>query len=294
MQIGFSTAVNYGHLKMSADHLVEAFDDYFYLGGRRAYVLSGLKDGKRNVNFETRFLSEKLALNVLKIITYISVIIPIIMAVGKLISRALRKYEVINPEALQKTMAIMTPPLLGIMSEYIDKHANLTPQGLEEMQGMVETFSQSEQDAQVVWKTLAVKMGVSEEQLKACDTSAKLLAWIKEEIAHPLIAICSRLKSGRPIYVSRTQNGDEFLKGLENFSRFEQAKRIDHFLRTKAVHLAYIRLNNLGLRRFPAAFWELKSFGLDFDLSANHLKELPPEISGLKEFEDEDLRNFRF
>lgn len=289
MQISFSTAVNYGHLKSSpADHLVEAFDDYFYLGGRRAYVFPGVKDGIRKVDFETISFSHQfnygLWLNVLKIISYAMVIIPIIMVVGKLISRTIRKYEVINREDLEKKFQIMPQPasampqpLLGLMSEYIDDHAHLTPQGLEEMQGLLESLSRNEQEAWQFLKALAEKMGISPEQLASCETSDKLFAWIKEEVVHPLIAIAPK-------------SVFKYISGLKVrvrcLSRFEQAKQIDVWLRSKNMrdYTTYLNLNNLGLRSMPSAIWKLRQLML-LNLHDNNLQELSPQIGRLKDLE---------
>ena len=290
MQVSFSTAVNYGHLKKttSADHLAEAFDDYFYLGGRRAYVFPGIKDGKRLVDFETISFSHQFNydfwLNVLKIISYATVILPFIMVVGKLISRTIRKYEVINREDLERKFQIipqpasaMPQPLLGLMSEYIDDHAHLTPQSLEEMQGLLELLSRNEQEAWQFLKALAEKMGISPEQLASCETSTKLFDWIREEILHPLIAIAPK-----SVFT--------YISGLKErvrcLSRFEQAKNIDSWLRSKNMRdfTTALTLKGLGLRRLPPAIWGLTQM-IILNLNDNNLQELSPQIGRLKDLD---------
>lgn len=66
---------------------VEAFDDYFDLQGRKCQVIGNTGNNKFEVS-KSKQQAQALALTILKVCSYITLIIPLVMLIGKAIARA--------------------------------------------------------------------------------------------------------------------------------------------------------------------------------------------------------------
>lgn len=96
--ISFFTPVKYNNQLTSCSKLAtELVDDYFYLGGRIAVVLPGNeKNGSEEISFQNGQTS--CFLTALKIVSYFTVVIPVIMLVAKALLRSVNRYHTCNGE----------------------------------------------------------------------------------------------------------------------------------------------------------------------------------------------------
>lgn len=91
--ISFKTAINYGlNATCFTDTILEKVDDYFFLGGRKAQVISGVKIGDSQ---GTQYVDHQSSLHatVLKIVSYCTLIIPAIVLVAKVILRSIYQFH---------------------------------------------------------------------------------------------------------------------------------------------------------------------------------------------------------
>jgi len=106
-KLNFFTAITYQTPpKATASFLLEKVDNYFYLGGKKAHVIQGgTKSGHEEV-----ILSEtksSLLARVGKVLSYFTVIIPIVMLIAKVALRSRHSFKVIDPkQKLQNGMNI--------------------------------------------------------------------------------------------------------------------------------------------------------------------------------------------
>ena len=96
-RVAFFTPVNFGgdQPKSSTESLIESVENYFYLGGKKAYVIPG----EINQNSKGVVLlqdSPALLAVVLKVISYLTVIIPVVMLIAKAIVRSLYHFHIID------------------------------------------------------------------------------------------------------------------------------------------------------------------------------------------------------
>lgn len=107
--ISFCTAIHYGSFAVtSTQKNQENIDDYFYLTGKKACVISTDLMQKCDT---TRLVPLKLSffLTLLKIVSYLTVICPLIMLLAKAINRTLLKHKVILFD--RPTESILAKPL---------------------------------------------------------------------------------------------------------------------------------------------------------------------------------------
>lgn len=99
-ELSFFTAVKYKDSHQSwRTSLLEKVDNYFYLGGKKAYVLQReVKEGPEQVVLSVDHQSSKLA-RVAKVISYFTVVIPVVLLLAKAILRNTHQFKVIDPKA---------------------------------------------------------------------------------------------------------------------------------------------------------------------------------------------------
>ncbi len=105
--IGFFTAITYSQEnKTFTQSLLEKVDDYFYLGGEKAYVTSHIsKDGRFKAILSGAQIStvEKVG----KIASYFTVVIPAALLATKAILRAIHSFQLIDPvQKLEKRLNV--------------------------------------------------------------------------------------------------------------------------------------------------------------------------------------------
>lgn len=96
--ISFFTAVKYNenHKKSFGESLLEAVDNYFYLGGKKAFVLDQRsKDGREKVVLLSDPNSSLLA-RIGKVFTYFTFIIPVLFLITKTLLRLTHSFKVIS------------------------------------------------------------------------------------------------------------------------------------------------------------------------------------------------------
>lgn len=87
--VGFFTAVSFGDQPTSGTQwLLETVDSYFYLGGEKAYVIPGQaqQGSKGAILMED---SPAFLITALKVISYLTIALPIVMLIAKAILRSI-------------------------------------------------------------------------------------------------------------------------------------------------------------------------------------------------------------
>ncbi len=95
----FFTPITYGTLpKTTSQSLLEATDAYFYLGGKRAYVIAGrVEQGKEGVLLLEE--SSSFVVSALKVASYFTIVIPLLVLVVKIALRSMHKVHLIDARA---------------------------------------------------------------------------------------------------------------------------------------------------------------------------------------------------
>ena len=123
--VSFFTAVTYrGQAKSTAQSLLEKVDDYFYLGGKKAQVIGRMQEGKQCVVLSDSGCSQSLAITVLKVISYFTIIIPVILLIAKAILRATHRFEVIDPKRELEQGIEVTQDHIAAMQRLMPKIQN--------------------------------------------------------------------------------------------------------------------------------------------------------------------------
>lgn len=105
-RVGFFTPIDYNDYRLNKEkperaNMVHAVDDYFYFGGRRAVVIER-KETNAVAVFELEGQRPDFILNALKVASYFTFIIPVIMLVIKAVLRAQECYEKVDEEELKQ------------------------------------------------------------------------------------------------------------------------------------------------------------------------------------------------
>ncbi|MBI5273481.1 MAG: ankyrin repeat domain-containing protein [Chlamydiales bacterium] len=92
--INFCTPIDFGSYKQHiGDSLLEVADDYFYLGGKKAEVINNIDpQGYYPVQFDDETVS--MMETVIKVVSYLTVIIPLIVFVAKVTLRSMYDFEI--------------------------------------------------------------------------------------------------------------------------------------------------------------------------------------------------------
>jgi hypothetical protein len=99
--LSFFTPVDYGDQPKSfTQSILESVDHYFYLGGRKAQVIPGMQNGKQLVELVDG--SQTLFKTCLKVASYFTLVLPLILGAVKLVLRALNSYEIVGKKAEEK------------------------------------------------------------------------------------------------------------------------------------------------------------------------------------------------
>jgi hypothetical protein len=167
--------------------------------------------------------------------------------------------------------------LVKIIAMYVADFSSVTPDNLDdfigEIQGLVQGLSRSEIEAQQVWLELVTGIGAPKEKIAQCKSIDDMVLLVRREVVLPLITIYPKLPGGTVFML--------FIRALDEF---EQAKLIDHWIRTNpcAQSTKELTLSELELRHLPPAICALKQLTF-LDLDDNQLRVLPAQISQLTE-----------
>ncbi|MGK5594624.1 MAG: hypothetical protein ACSNEK_04615 [Parachlamydiaceae bacterium] len=103
--LGFAASVSNSGLKNFS--VIAAFDDYFCLSKRKYRVIEPCSfNGRKGYRVEKDDVKPNIPLNILKVISYITGIVPLVMGIGKLISRNRHRFFT---ESSQNTAASLKP-----------------------------------------------------------------------------------------------------------------------------------------------------------------------------------------
>jgi len=118
VSIGFSNPVIRADSTSNKFRAVEAFDDYFFLSGKKARIIAPLQDTENNKDFlvKQEEVKANIPLNILKVVSYCTVIVPLIMLVGKAIARA--KYNFVSEEKLKELKVLEDKSATKIQAAY--------------------------------------------------------------------------------------------------------------------------------------------------------------------------------
>lgn len=120
-RVSFFTPVSFGdHAKSVSQSLLEWVDDYFYFGGRKACVISGhTKEGcEGTVLYQPAVPFQVTAL---KVATYATVIIPILMLIAKIVLRSLHSFYLINVRKKVEKGIHISPNLIAKIQDLMPK-----------------------------------------------------------------------------------------------------------------------------------------------------------------------------
>jgi len=95
-KVKFFMPVRYEEPKTFKQHIQEGIEDYFYLGGKSAYVIPGkIVDNSQEVAIKHKDQSKikQVILGAIKIISYMTVVIPLVMLAAKVVFRAIHKFH---------------------------------------------------------------------------------------------------------------------------------------------------------------------------------------------------------
>src|SRR3990167_8084861 len=95
-KVDFFTPVNFGNQpKSCTQSLLEGVDSYFYLGGKKAYVIPGqTQQGTEGAVLAKD--SPAFLITALKIISYCTVVLPLVMLIAKTILRSIHSFHIID------------------------------------------------------------------------------------------------------------------------------------------------------------------------------------------------------
>lgn len=98
MDVSFFTAVSFnGQAKSLSEKCLQKVDDYFYLKGKKAQVIAGrVNGGKMGTVMSNSGCSQSCIQTALKVLSYFTIILPLIFLMAKAILRSLHKFEVID------------------------------------------------------------------------------------------------------------------------------------------------------------------------------------------------------
>jgi hypothetical protein len=96
--IGFFTAVKYElEVKSFNQSLLEKVDNYFYLGGKKAHVIQGkTKSGQEKILLAET--NSSLLARIGKVVSYLTIILPLVFLIAKTILRATHTFRLIDPK----------------------------------------------------------------------------------------------------------------------------------------------------------------------------------------------------
>ncbi len=96
--VGFFTAVNFVH-KTCVESVLEAADNYFFLGGEKAFAYSAITPEQVVLMEE----SPEFWVTAFKVASYFTVILPVIMLTVKVILRSIYSFQIVDVKAMLET-----------------------------------------------------------------------------------------------------------------------------------------------------------------------------------------------
>lgn len=145
-QVDFFTAVSFGNQpKSCTEFLLETVDDYFYLGGTKACVVSNAtKNGFKGTILQQG--DPAFLVTALKVISYLTIAIPLILLSAKAILRSMHSFHLITSE---EEFRQWNP--VSQAQEALEEGVNLSRPILQKIQELLPTIQASQDNEQIIW-----------------------------------------------------------------------------------------------------------------------------------------------
>lgn len=132
-KLNFFTPVAYtAPSKCIGSSLLEQVDDYFYLGGKKAHVIQGrTKNGQEKVILSDT--KSSVLVRIGKLISYFTVVIPLLMLIAKAILRSTHSFKLIDPK------------------QKLEKGINVSEDTAAKIQGLMPKILGGQKDDQLEW-----------------------------------------------------------------------------------------------------------------------------------------------
>lgn len=131
--LNFFTAVSYRNTSNSLQSLlIDKVDDYFYLGGKKAYVIQG----RTKKGLEKAVLSDAKSstlAKVAKVVSYFTLVIPFFMLIIKAVLRSKHSFKVIDPK------------------QKLEKGLNIPEETAAKIQALLPNILNQNADAEIEW-----------------------------------------------------------------------------------------------------------------------------------------------
>lgn len=130
--VGFFTAVKYNKNKTFKEFVLEEVDNYFYLGGKKAHVIQG----KTKHGQEKALLAEtnsSLLARFGKVISYFTVILPLLMLITKAVLRSTHTFRLIDPK------------------KKLEKGIDISEETISKIQGLIPKILSRQEDDEIEW-----------------------------------------------------------------------------------------------------------------------------------------------
>lgn len=132
-KLSFFTPIDYRSSPKSINsNLLEKVDNYFYLGGKKAHVIQGRTKTKHEKVMLSESCTSALA-KVGKILSYFTIVIPLIMLIAKTILRSQHSYKIINPK------------------QQLEKGINISEATIAKIQQLIPKIIKREDDTAIEW-----------------------------------------------------------------------------------------------------------------------------------------------
>jgi hypothetical protein len=130
--INFFTAVKYGQTPTYKESLIETVDNYFYLGGKKALVIQGKTEQGHENTILTDTNSSLLA-RVVKVFSYLTIILPLIMLIAKIALRSTHTFKLTDPK------------------KDLEKGINITNDTMAKLQRLIPKIDKGEGNDEIIW-----------------------------------------------------------------------------------------------------------------------------------------------
>ena len=105
-KVSFFTAISFEtRPKSYTQSALETIDSYFYLGGKKAYAVSG-DTQQESQGTMLREGSSSFLMTALKVISYLTIVIPVVLLIAKAILRSIHTFHIIEPVRSDKSVIL--------------------------------------------------------------------------------------------------------------------------------------------------------------------------------------------
>lgn len=132
-KLGFFNAVTFNDQHKSGDsHLVEIVDSYFYLGGKKAYVVAGHTQQGREGVIMTKD-SPPFLITVLKVISYLTLSLPVVLLIAKVLLRSIHTFHIVD------------------VQQKLEEGINIPQAAIQKIQELMIKIQARQDDSEIKW-----------------------------------------------------------------------------------------------------------------------------------------------